>query len=293
MFLSVKIKRIYKIFALIVPICLICLLLVKNQPYIQADSKNVEDGVQLPIIMYHSILKDSARHGEYVISPDELESDLKYIKENGFTTVTTEELITYTNGGAELPEKPIMLTFDDGYYNNYLYLFPLLKKYNCKAIIGVIGTYSQQYTETPDTNAYYAHCTWENLNEMLDSGLVEVANHSYDLHKNGERLGSKRTKQENNESYKKLLTEDVMKLQDMFKTKLSVNASTFVYPFGAYDKDQDEIIRSLGFKCTLTCTEKMNYISRNPNCLYELGRYIRPSGKSLKKILETNLSKEN
>ena len=81
-------------------------------------------GVEVPIVMYHSVLKDESRHGQYVISPAELESDLKYLRDHGYTTILIEDLIAYTQGGP-LPEKPVLLTFDDGYYNNYLYAFPL------------------------------------------------------------------------------------------------------------------------------------------------------------------------
>ena len=78
------------------------------------------EAVDIPIVMYHSVLKDEKYHGKYVISPAELENDILYLKEQGYTTIFMEDLINYTKGG-ELPEKPIMLTFDDGYYNNYLY----------------------------------------------------------------------------------------------------------------------------------------------------------------------------
>ena len=133
-------------------------------------------GVEVPVVMYHAILKDEARHGQYVISPDEFESDLKYLQDHGYTTIFIEDLIAYTQGGA-LPEKPVLLTFDDGYYNNYLYAFPLAQKYHSKFVLSPIGRYTDLYTDTPDENAYYSHCTWEELREMARSGLVEVQNH--------------------------------------------------------------------------------------------------------------------
>lgn len=70
-----------------------------------------ECAVKLPIIMYHSILKDPKYTGKYVITPDQLEQDLIYLTENGYTTVTVQDLINHVQGTASLPEKPIMLTF--------------------------------------------------------------------------------------------------------------------------------------------------------------------------------------
>ena len=78
-----------------------------------------DPGVRVPVIMYHAVMDDASRLGKYVISPEELESDFKWLSENGYTAVLSEDLINYTENGAALPEKPILLTFDDGYYNNY------------------------------------------------------------------------------------------------------------------------------------------------------------------------------
>ena len=151
--------------------------------------------------MYHSLLKDEARHGKYVISPAEFENDLQYLKKHGYTTILMSDLIAYTQG-KELPEKPVLLTFDDGYYNNYLYAFELAKQYQCKFVISPIGYYADQYTDTPDENAYYSHATWEELQEMAESGLVEVQNHSYNLHKSdGSRLGVKKVSGETETQY--------------------------------------------------------------------------------------------
>ena len=77
-----------------------------------------EERVTLPIIMYHSILKDGARQGKYVVSPEVLARDLDALRARGCETVTVRDLIAYTRDGAPLPAKPVMLTFDDGYYNN-------------------------------------------------------------------------------------------------------------------------------------------------------------------------------
>lgn len=90
-------------------------------------ASGAEEGVELPVVMYHSILNDPALAGDYVLSPQQLECDLRYIKECGYTPVLMEDLISYVNiPEAKLPPKPILITFDDGYYNNYLYAYPLM-----------------------------------------------------------------------------------------------------------------------------------------------------------------------
>ena len=81
------------------------------------------DSVKLPVIMYHSLLKDEKLQNDYTVSPTLFENDLKYLTENGYTTVVVKDLTDYVYGKKSLPEKCIMLTFDDGYYNNYYYDF--------------------------------------------------------------------------------------------------------------------------------------------------------------------------
>ena len=105
-------------------------------------ASETEDTVRLPIIMYHSIQKNNKAKSKFIITPEEFEGDLKYIKDNGYTTIVMQDLIDFVYENKELPEKPIMLTFDDGYYNNYLYAFPLVKQYECKIILSPIGKQS-------------------------------------------------------------------------------------------------------------------------------------------------------
>lgn len=257
-------------------------------PSVSPASEETE-GVEIPIVMYHSVLKDRARLGKYVISPDEFESDLKYLKDNGYTTILMEDLINYTQGG-ELPEKPVLLTFDDGYYNNYLYAFELAKQYEAKFVISPIGFYADQYTDTPDENAYYSHATWPQLQEMRESGLVEIENHSYNLHKsNGSRLGVKKVSGETDAQYEKMLTEDVLKAQEEIEGHVGVRPTTFVYPFGAVSKGTPEIIRKLGFTATLSCEEHISTVTRDPESLFDLGRYLRVSGPSSEKFFEKTM----
>ena len=77
--------------------------------------------VPLPAIMYHSILKSQSRAGTYVVSPAVFREDMQYLLDNGYETVFIEDLIEYTEGD-DLPEKPVMVTLDDGYLNNLTYI---------------------------------------------------------------------------------------------------------------------------------------------------------------------------
>ena len=131
-----------------------------------------DGGVQVPVIMYHAVIDDSRRLGQYVVSPAELESDFAWLQRNGYTAVLSEDLIRYVEDGTPLPEKPVLITFDDGYYNNYLYAYPAARRYGMKFVLSPIGKCTDLYTAEPSESPYYAHCTWAMLREMQDSGIV-------------------------------------------------------------------------------------------------------------------------
>ncbi len=256
-------------------------------------SAAADESAEIPIVMYHAVLKDEARHGNYVISPTEFENDLIYLEKQGYTTILISDLIAYTQGG-ELPEKPILLTFDDGYYNNYLYAFEIAKKHNAKFVISPIGYYADFYTDSGEQNAYYTHATWDQLREMADSGLVEVQNHSYNLHKNtGNRVGIKKTSGETEEEYRAMLTKDLTKAQEAIEQYVGVRPTAMVYPFGAVSRSTPEIVKSLGFSVTLSCEEKISRITRDPNSLYDLGRYLRASGGTSQGFFENRMKLKN
>lgn len=133
------------------------------------------DGIKLPIIMYHSIVKNEDRSGEYVITPIELEKDLLYLKQNGYTTVFVNDVIRYVKRGGELPEKPIILSFDDGTYNYREYLLPLLEKYDMKATVSIVGAYTDAACEEAEPDPAYSYLDWQDVSVLRDSGHVEIA----------------------------------------------------------------------------------------------------------------------
>lgn len=248
-------------------------------------AKNVDDGVYLPVIMYHSLLKDTSLQNDYTISPTLFEEDLKYLKNNNYTAITVSDLTDYVYNDGALPEKCVMLTFDDGYYNNYYYAFPLLKKYECKAVISPIVHMTELFTETEDISVSYGHISVDNIKEMVQSGYIEIQNHSYDMHKLTPRMGVDKKQGESSESYKSVIEKDIMTAQSYLKDNAGVSPQCFVYPFGAKSEETEKIVKELGFKCTLSCTEEPNYITKSEDSLFNLGRYRRDKGESMETLL--------
>lgn len=237
--------------------------------------------IELPIIMYHALLKDPSRQNKYVISPKLFEKDLIYLKEKGYTPVFMKDVISYVEGDGNLPKKPIVITFDDGYFNNYYYAFPLLKKHNMKAVISIVGKLSDDFSNRPDENPNYSNVTWDHILKMHLSGYWEIQNHSYNCHSYENRNGVAQTSAESTSDYKEFLKSDLCHLQDKIAYVTGVAPNTFTYPFGAFNDNTDAVLKEIGFKATLSCTEGVSTIKRDDmECLYKLKRHIRPPNRS-------------
>ena len=122
------------------------------------------ENVNVPVLMYHAVSDDLWGYWDLFVSPQTIEEELLYLQENGFDTIWFEDL-----SHVEDYEKPVILTFDDGYDDNYTELFPLLQKYNAKATIFVI----------PKAIGTPHKMTAEQIYELSQSGLVSIQSHTY------------------------------------------------------------------------------------------------------------------
>ncbi|MBR0423368.1 MAG: polysaccharide deacetylase family protein [Clostridia bacterium] len=244
-----------------------------------APKQNLNPGERkLPVLMYHMISKNPTKENKFIISEKTFEEDLKYIKSHGFTAILIADLVAFSKGEKDLPEKPILLTFDDGAYNNFLYAFPLAQKYGAKFVFSPIAKESEKYSKIKDENPIYAHANWEAISKMAKSGLVEIQNHTYNMHScHKPRIGCKKQHGESLQDYEIKLTEDLNKAQDLIEKNTGIRPTAFFYPFGAKSECSEKIIKSLGFKATFMCESRVNIIKKgNSECLLELGRFLRP-----------------
>ena len=238
---------------------------------VRADSEIVD----VPIIMYHSILK--SRSGQYIISPDKLKEDLLWLKNHGYESVFVSDLIDFCEGKKDLPQKPVVITFDDGHYNNYYYAKPIFEELKFKATINIVGTYSEFSTTSGDfDNPNYSHLTWEEIKALQQNEFFEIGNHTYNMHNLKPRYGIGKKPAEDFETYKENLTKDVTKLENCFKDKCGFTTKIFAYPFGKYSEESYEILSGLGFKAFLTCNEGINHLKKGDESkLKTLYRYNR------------------
>lgn len=235
-----------------------------------------EEEIRLPILMYHSVLKDTSRTGKYIVTPQQIEEDIEYLNSRGYKCVSAQNVINFVQQGAPLPEKPYMLTFDDGNYNNLTYVLPILEKYDAYAVISVVGSYSEQFSETGEANPAYSYLRWEDIKSLAASGRIEFGNHSYDMHSiSAGRVGSSRARDEDKWVYIDKFTRDCERTQNLLAENCNITPVIYTYPYGAYCDESREILGKEGFVMTLTCNEGINKLTSDSECLYLMKRFNR------------------
>ncbi len=235
--------------------------------------------------MYHHICEDASYLNDYTITPEQFEKDLAYLSENGYSSVSTAELEAFENG-AELPQKCIMLTFDDGFESFYKYAVPLLQKYDMCAVCAIVGKCADDFTEYDDHNLLYSYMTWEEIAELSECENVEISNHTYDMHNLGSRRGCGKISGESSEHYAAEFSADLNKIETRFLEHLGFCPKVFAYPFGIMSHETEKMLRERGYDVIFTCEGRKNYLDRTEGELARLGRYNRPNGITSEKFFE-------
>lgn len=284
-------KRFFELLFIDAIVFILCaIFFCVGKAVLKSAADNSDDNpVFLPVIMYHSICERTP--SEYIVTPQQAESDLAWLKENGYTSVSAQELVEYTHGKGILPEKPVLITLDDGFYNNLSEFLPLLEKYDMNAIISVVGKYTNDNASADPHISCYSYLTWDDISKLLDSGRIEIGSHTYDMHSlKTERKGCAKLPYETNEEYADIFTEDLGRLQSEMIQNAGTSPIVFAYPFGSISRESIPLLRSYSIMMTLTCYESPNYITRDPDCLYGISRYNRSGFYSTEEFMQKIMS---
>jgi len=226
-------------------------------------------------LCYHDIvegLTDNLDPDQMAVGTDNLVAQFSWLKEHGYNVISLQDILDARQGKKELPEKSVLITIDDGYVSVYKYLYPLLKMYNYSAVVAVVGKWlSAKPGETVkygdrDTKPRSFFLAWEQLKEMQDSGYIEIASHSFDLH-HGE-LGNpqgnvqpaattrkyykKRGRYETDQEYYQRIKTDLKTNSDLIEKHTGFRPRSIVWPYGAHSEWTIAIARELGMPVTMT-----------------------------------------
>jgi peptidoglycan/xylan/chitin deacetylase (PgdA/CDA1 family) len=207
---------------------------------------------RVPILMYHDILPK--KQVFFDVTPQEFEQHLQFIQQQGFTPISYDQLVTHLRTGLPLPEKPIMLTFDDGYGGHYEYVYPLLKKYGYPAVFSI-------YTSGVGNNAGRSHVSWEQLKEMAANPLVTIAAHSVTHPEDLRRLSDDKIQMEVTES-KRIL-----------ESQLGIPIRYFTYPAGRYNQKVAAAVKNAGYLSALTMNDNDERFAGDSESLLAIGRF--------------------
>ena len=235
----------------------------------------------IPVFMYHHI----NRHvGDLVtLTPEDFENHLWVLRHRNFRTLFLDELIQLLRG-KELSFHPsVALTFDDGHLDNWVYAFPLLKKYRIKATIFVITSWMGEGEVRPQWNPegqgvlpeiprhrevkrraglgdLTVALNWEEARAMEASGLVDIQSHTH-FHRDYFLAGGEAPKLD--PAQKNLSQDDLSRSKDLIEERMKKRCRYLSWPWGKYDLEALSVAKELGFDATVTTEKGVNFPGSN------------------------------
>ena len=245
----------------------------------------------VPILMYHHF--DCEVCNDFVVTPEKLKNDLEEIAASGYTAIFFDDLYKHLIGEIKIPEKSVIISVDDGYYSSYKYLYPLLEELNMKASIAIIGWSAGRDEYLRSGKKITPHFNLGQAKEMVDSGHVEIQNHTYDLHTHQEssdgyqnevNVGMLPLEGETKQNYAARLQNDLDQFNDVMISNQIRVPEFMVYPYGKYNELTEEILKEI-FTGTVTTRKGIRRFKNLDDCR-EIPRINIDQNTSVSKMLE-------
>ena len=234
----------------------------------------------VPVLMWHNLAEESS--GDMTISVDTFRAQIEALHEAGFKTVSLQQLYDYVHFGTELPEKPIVLTFDDGYFSNYEYAFPILQEYDMQATIFAIGVSVGKDTYKDTDHAMTPHFGADEAREMVDSGLISVQSHTFDMHQWPPfEDGNAQVREtllpfdgEADADYEAAVEADFAESRELLESITGQPVNALAFPEGAYVTLTQDALRNAGAELTFTTVRAVNTVVKGlPQSLCAMPRF--------------------
>lgn len=240
------------------------------------------------VLCYHDVVDKPEDMDDDAILVSKLASQFQWLKENGYIVISIQDLLDVRDGKKNLPEKAVLLTFDDGYKSFYERVFPLLKAFNYPALSAICGIWID--TEGKEglyhTNSKIKReefMTWAQIKEVYDSGLVEIASHTYNLH-HGIPANPQGTLQpaavtlerdpktgqyETIQHFENRIRADLKKNSDRIAQHIGKAPRAIVWPYGRYGQFTQQAARELGMPLNFLLTDDIK------NSIHNLSKISR------------------
>lgn len=216
---------------------------------------------QVPVLMYHKV-SPYQEHGRLGlrITPENFEQQVKHLKSQGYNTVSLDRLTEHWETGTPLPARPVVLTFDDGYEDNYLFAYPVLKKYGYTATIFLVYDDIEGYNEWETDKIRHPTVkllSWSQIREMQDWG-ISFQSHTL-THPSLTWLSPEKVQHE------------VAQSKTELENALGTPVNYFAYPYGRCNWQVAGAVHRAGYKAALTTVKGRNDIGTDRYMLKRLG----------------------
>lgn len=258
------------------PYLLLPALLWALQLLLPAGTAWADTEEKLTVLSYHEIAdRGEALVPQYAVSPTNFVRQIDWLRNNGYHFVGIDEVLADHEGKKPLPEKAVLITFDDGYHSVYVHAYPILKMFRIPAVMAVVGSWEEE-KETVNFDGKIIPraqlLSWDELREMSQSGLVEIGSHSFDLHRGipgnpqgnmqpaaTTRLYLSDTKRYEDEAvYRRRVLADLRHNSDLIRHHTGKSPRVIAWPYGNYNNTLRDIALKLGMNIGLTLDDGAN-----------------------------------
>jgi peptidoglycan/xylan/chitin deacetylase (PgdA/CDA1 family) len=244
---------------------------------------------KVPILTYHETYE---HQGEYGITTALFEEHMRALYEAGCTAVDFDQLRAYVLRGEPLPERPVVITFDDGYLCNFEQAGPVLEKYGFKATVFAIGVSVGKDVYKDTGRKMNPHFSADEAMEMIAKGLFRVQSHGYDLHEvegldpDPVRVGVLPKEGESEKEYVEFLREDARTMKRLLLS-MGEQQGVFAYPHGKGTQLSEVVFSREGIWSTVTTEERTDTLIKGlPQCLRSMGRFSMEKWVSADQMLQ-------
>ncbi len=226
------------------------------------------------VLSYHDIPQDGSKLPPFdrmAVASRNFAEHLDWLADNGYHFISIQQIIDAHEGKAPLPDKAVLLTFDDGFESFYTRVFPILKARHIPAVEAIIGTWMNR-TATPDVPGNKPVLTWAQVRELQKSDLVEIASHTFDMHHGIDsnpqggyaaavttrRYLAREGRYESDAEYARRLRVGMQKSSDFIFRETGKRPRVLVWPFGEYNNIAIDAARAAGMPITLAESDGAN-----------------------------------
>ena len=223
--------------------------------YFDAKQQDADEYTKnVPVLMYHNI---SEEPNDMTVTPETFRMHMETLAENGYTAITLSDMVNYVYYVGELPDKPVLITFDDGYYSNYEYAYPILKELGMKAVIFIVGTSFGKDTYLDTDEAIIPHFGEKEAEEMTESGVISLQSHTYDMHRSesyeeNARYDMGMLADETEEEYIDAVRDDLVKSRELLENLRTDDVLALSYPKGKITDNAARIAVEEGYSVTFS-----------------------------------------